>query len=56
MNKYLIEYWFRYGKEEKDFDKIEIDADTEPEAIQAIRDLQSWVFGVKILEVNGIKQ
>lgn len=56
MNKYKIEYWFRYGKMEKDFDQIEIEADTEPEAIEVIKDLKRWVFGVKILEINGVKQ
>ena len=56
MNKYKIEYWFRYSGDQKEFDTIEIDADNEQEAIETIKDLKDWVFGVKILEVNGVKQ
>lgn len=55
MNKYKIEFWFRHGKFEKDFGQIEIEADTEEEAIQLVKDLRSWVFKIDILEINGEK-
>lgn len=55
MNKYKIEFFFRHGKFEKDFDQIEIEADTEEEAIQLVKDLRSWVFKIDILEINGKK-
>lgn len=55
MNKYLIEYHFWYGKEQKDHEQIELEADTDEEAEQLVRDLKKWVFKVVILEKNGIK-
>jgi hypothetical protein len=55
MNQYKVEFWFRYGKMEKDFDTIELQADTEEEVVQIIRDLKKWVFKITILEINGVK-
>jgi len=55
MNLYKVEFWFRYGKSEKDFEIIELNADSEEEAIQIIKDLKKWVFKVTFLETNGVK-
>ncbi len=55
MNNYQLEVWFRYGKFEKDFEIIEIDADSDDEAIFLAREIKHWVFSVKILSKNGIK-
>lgn len=55
MNKYLIEYHYRYGKFEKDFAEITVEADTQEEAIQIVRDLKKWVFKITFLEINGSK-
>ena len=49
MNTYKIEYWYRHGRFEKDFDIIDVEADSEAEAIQIVRDLQKWVYSVKII-------
>ena len=54
MNKYEIEIWFRYGQFEKDFEIVEIEADTESEAFLIAKDLRHWVFSVKLLSTNGI--
>lgn len=56
MNKYKFEIWFRHGKFEKDFEIVEIDADTESEAESIVKDLRAWIFKVTLLEINGIKQ
>lgn len=52
MNTYKIEYWYRHCKFEKDFDIIDVEADSEAEAIQIVRDLQKWVYNIKFLEVK----
>ena len=52
MNTYKIEYWYRHGRFEKDFDIIDVEADSEAEAIQIVRDLQKWVYSVKIINEN----
>lgn len=52
MNTYKIEYWYRHGRFEKDFDIIDVEADSEAEAIQIVRDLQKWVYSVKIINKN----
>lgn len=56
MNKYKFETWFRHGKFDKDFEIVEIDADTESEAESIVKDLRAWIFKVTLLEINGIKQ
>jgi hypothetical protein len=55
MNKYEFEIWFRHGKFDKEFEIVEIDADTESEAESIVKDLRAWIFKVTLLEVNGIK-
>lgn len=55
MNIYLFEYWFRHGNFEKDFEKVEIKADSEAEANLIVKDLRPWVFSIKLLSINGEK-
>ena len=53
MNKFLIEIWYRYGQnEDKDFEQIEIDADSEEEAHAIARDLRSWIYKVETIKIN----
>ena len=54
MNKYVVEIWYRHGKFEKDFEVVEIDADTEAEAFLLARDLKHWVFKVNLVSKNGV--
>lgn len=54
MTKFKYEIWFRYGKFEKDFEIVDIDADNEAEAENIVKDLRAWIFKVTLLEVNGI--
>ena len=44
MNKYKFETWFRHGKFDKDFEIVEIDADTESEAESIVKDLRACIF------------
>ena len=55
MNRYKLEVWYRYDKFEKDFEIIEIDADTEAEAKEFAKDLRDWVFRIIVLEINDNK-
>lgn len=55
MNKYLYEYWFRYGKEEQDFDHVTVASISKEEAEKEVRGIRRCIFGIKLLEVNGIK-
>lgn len=55
MNIYHFEYWFRHGNFEKDFEKVEIKADSEAEANLIVKDLRLWVFSIKLLSINGEK-
>lgn len=54
INKYKFIYWYRHGKEEKDFDYVEIEAKTESEAYLQVKDIRKWVFGIKLISINGI--
>ena len=53
MNNYKLEIWYRHGNFEKDFEIIDIDADTEEEATEVAKDLRDWIFRITILEING---
>lgn len=55
MNTYEFEYWFRFGKEEQDCDTVKIEARTESEAFLLVREIRKWVFGIKLISINGIK-
>lgn len=54
MNKYVVEIWYRHGKFEKDFEVVEIDADTEAEAFLLAKDLKNWVYKVNLVSKNGV--
>ncbi len=55
VNDYVVEVWFRYGKFEKDFELVELNADSDDEAVLIAKDLRQWVFSVNIISKNGIK-
>ncbi len=54
FNTYKFTYWFRYGEFEKDHSDIEIEAKTESEAFLQVKDIRKWVFGIKLISINGI--
>ena len=45
MKKYKILIEYRYGKFEKDFDEIEIEAESDEQAIELAKNYRRWVFG-----------
>jgi len=55
MNQYTFEYWYRYADEREDFTQVTIPANTEEEGEKEVRGIRKYVFGIKLLEVNGIK-
>lgn len=54
MNNYKFSYWFRYGEFEKDHSEVEIEAKTESEAYLQVKELRKWVFGIKLISINGM--
>lgn len=54
MNEYEFEYWFRYGKEEQDFDRVKIKDKTEFGAYLQVKEIRKWVFEIKLISINGI--
>lgn len=54
MNKYHFEYFYRHGKFEKDFATAKIEARTESEAYLQVKEIRKWVFGIKLISINGI--
>ncbi|MES2864124.1 MAG: hypothetical protein V4666_08400 [Bacteroidota bacterium] len=54
MNTYYFEYFYRHGDFEKDFTTATIEAKTESEAFLQVKELRKWVFGIKLLSINGI--
>jgi len=55
MNKYKIEYWYRYGQMEKDYEIDVFYANTEEEAIEQAKESRKWVYKTKVLEINDVK-
>lgn len=55
MNNYVLEVWFRHGKFEKDFELVEVNADSDEEAKLIAKDLKHWVFRIDIVSKNGVK-
>lgn len=55
MNKYLLEIHFRRRDFSKDFEEVEVTADNEQEAHTIAKDLRTWVFQIKTLNINGKK-
>lgn len=55
-NTYEFQFWFRYGNDQKDFDIVKIDAKTESDAFLLVREERKWVFGIKLLSINGVPQ
>lgn len=54
MNSYEFEYFYRYGEFEKEFDRVKIEDKTESGAFLQVRELRKWVFGIKLISINGI--
>ena len=46
MNTYHFEYWYRYGADEQDFDRVEIVAETLEKAIEKVRQMRRWIFKI----------
>lgn len=46
MNTYHFEYWYRYGAEEKDFDRVEIVAENLEKAIEKVNKIRRWIFKI----------
>ena len=55
MNQYTFEYWYRYADEREDFFQVIISSNTEEEARKEVKGIRRCVFGIKLLEINGIK-
>lgn len=56
MNTYEFEYFYRYGEFEKEFATAKVEAKTESEAYLQVKDIRKWVFGIKLISINGIPQ
>jgi hypothetical protein len=54
MNKYKFTYWFRYAEFEKDHSEVEIEDKTESGAYLQVKEIRKWVFGIKLISINGI--
>lgn len=48
MRNHKITIHFRYGKDEKDFEDIEIEAENDEQAIELAKKHRRWVFKVEI--------
>ena len=55
MNNYVLEVWYRHGKFDKDFEVVEIEADSDEEAFLLVKDLKNWVFRIDVISKNGVK-
>jgi len=54
MNTYEFEYFYRYGNEQQDCDCVEIEDETESAAYLQVKEIRKWVFGIKLISINGI--
>jgi len=54
MNEYEFEYWYRHGEFEKEFAKVKIKDKTESGAFLQVKEIRKWVFGIKLISINGI--
>lgn len=54
FNTYKFSYWFRYGEFEKDHSEVEIEDETESAAYLQVKEIRKWVFGIKLISINGI--
>lgn len=54
MNTYKYQYFYRHGQFEKEFSTAEIEAKTESEAFLQVKKIRKWVFGIKLISINGI--
>lgn len=54
MNTYEFEYFYRHGEFEKELARAKIEARTESEAFLQVKDIRKWVFGIKLISINGI--
>ena len=49
MKKYKILIEYRYGKFEKDFDEIPIEAESDEKAIELAKEHRRWIYRVTII-------
>jgi len=54
MNTYEFEYFYRYALDQQDFDRVEIEDETESAAYLQVKEIRKWVFGIKLISINGI--
>lgn len=54
MNTYEFEYFYRHGEFEKEFDTAKIEDETESRAYLQVKEIRKWVFGIKLISINGI--
>ncbi len=54
MNTYEFEYFYRHGKFEKEFSSVKIEDETESAAYLQVKEIRKWVFGIKLISINGI--
>lgn len=55
MNIYEYEFWFRYGLDQQDCDSAKIESETEEESLVELQKLHKWIFGIKLISINGVK-
>ena len=49
MKKYKILIEYRYGKFEKDFDEIPIEAESDEQAIELAKEHRRWIYRATII-------
>lgn len=49
MKKYKILIEYRHGKDEKDFDEIEIEAESDEKAIELAKEHRRWIYRATII-------
>lgn len=54
MNTYEFEYFYRHGKFEKELATAKIEDKTESGAYLQVKEIRKWVFGIKLISINGI--
>jgi hypothetical protein len=49
MATYLVEYWYHYGRFDKDFDQVKIEADSEEEALSKVQEKYPFTYNKYIV-------